>query len=175
MRFMHYLPLFIAPFILSLIFTPLVRILALRKGFVSYPRADRWHKHPTALLGGISIYLASALPTFFLKIPDKKIAGLIIGATFLFIIGLADDKFHLKPYTKLFCQIIAGCIAVSSGITLGLPQESFIAIPLTLLWIVGVTNSFNLLDNIDGLAAGIAGISAIMLFLSSFFFSHNPQ
>jgi len=172
---MHYLQLFIVPFILSLVFTPLVRILALKKGFVSYPRVDRWHKHPTALLGGISIYLASTIPAFFIKIPDKRILGLIIGATFLFGVGLADDKFHFKPYTKLFCQIIAGCIAIGHGITLGMPQESFIAIPLTLLWIVGVTNSFNLLDNIDGLASGIAGISAFMLFLSSLFFSHNPS
>lgn len=172
---MHYIFFFLIPFTISLIITPLVKRLALRKGYVAYPRADRWHKHPTALLGGISIFFASTLPTFFIKIPDKRIVGLIIGAAFLFIIGLADDKFHLKPYTKLFCQIIAGCIAVGYGIALGMPQESFIAIPLTLLWIVGVTNSFNLLDNIDGLAAGIAGISAFMLFLSSLFFSHNPS
>ena len=174
MHFMYYLPLFIVSFVLSLVFTPLVRILALKNGFVSYPRVDRWHKHTTALLGGIGIYLATIIPAFFIKIPDKRILGLIVGATFLFIVGLADDKFHLKPYTKLFCQIIAGCIAVGFGVTLGLPQEGFISIPLTLLWIVGVTNSFNLLDNIDGLAAGIAGISALMLFFSSLFFSHNP-
>ena len=75
----------------------------------------------------------------------------------MFVVGLADDKFHLKPYTKLFCQIIAGCLAVAFGVSLALPKEPFIAIPLTLLWIVLVTNAFNLLDNIDGLAGGLRG------------------
>ena len=171
---MHYLQLFIVPFILSLIFTPLVRIFALKNGFVAYPRADRWHKQPTALLGGISIFLAFLIPAVFLKIPDKRIIGLFTGATFLFFVGLADDRFHLKPYTKLFCQIIAGCLVVASGIILALPKEQLISIPLTLLWIVLVTNAFNLLDNIDGLAAGIAGISACILFLSSAVSSINP-
>ncbi len=149
-----------------MVLTPLVRVLALKKGFVAYPRADRWHKQATALLGGIGIYLAAVVPALFVKIPDKRILGLLIGGSFLFLVGLADDKFHLKPYTKLFCQIIAGCLAVAFGVSLALPKEPFIAIPLTLLWIVLVTNAFNLLDNIDGLAGGIAGIAGVMLFIS---------
>lgn len=171
---MQYILYFIIPFGISLALTPLVRALALKNGFVAYPRADRWHKHPTALLGGIGIYLASMITALFIRIPDKRIMGLLIGASFLFIVGLTDDKFHLRPYTKLFCQIIAGCLAVAFGISLALPKESFISIPLTLLWIVLVTNAFNLLDNIDGLAGGIAGISAFMLFISSLVFSSNP-
>jgi UDP-GlcNAc:undecaprenyl-phosphate GlcNAc-1-phosphate transferase len=171
---MHYLLYFLIPFGISLTLTPIVRFFALRNGFISYPRADRWHKHPTASLGGISIYLASLVPAFFIKIPDRRILGLLIGATFLFLVGLTDDKFHLKPYTNLFCQIIAGCVAVAYGVILGLPKDNFISIPLTLVWIVLVTNSFNLLDNIDGLAAGIAGIAAFMLFISSIVFSFNP-
>jgi len=171
---MRYTFYFLISLAISLTFTPLVKFFALKNGFVAYPRADRWHKHPTALLGGISIYLASLIPVLFIKIPDKRILGLFIGSSFLFLVGLADDKFHLKPYTKLSCQIIAGCLAIAFGVILGLPAEQFIAIPLTLLWIVGITNSFNLLDNIDGLACGIAGISAFMLFLSSAFFSHSP-
>ena len=146
----------------------------MRNGFLAYPRADRWHKHPTALLGGISIYLSCLIPALFIKIPDQRILGLFIGSTFLFSVGLADDKFHFKPYTKLFCQIIAGSVVVAYGVILGLPKESFFSIPLTLVWIVLVTNSFNLLDNIDGLSAGIAGISAFMLFLSSTVFPFNP-
>lgn len=171
---MQYIFYFFIPFALSLILTPFVKRLAITKGYVANPRADRWHKQPTALLGGISIYLASAVPALIIKIQDKRISGLFLGATFLFLIGLADDRFHLKPYTKLTCQIIAGCLAIAFGVVLGLPSEQFVAIPLTLLWIVLVTNSFNLLDNIDGLAVGIAGISAFMLFLSSVVFSTNP-
>jgi UDP-GlcNAc:undecaprenyl-phosphate GlcNAc-1-phosphate transferase len=171
---MQYLLFFLLSFALSLILTPLVRIFAIKNGLISYPRTDRWHKHPTALLGGISIYLASVIPAIFLGIVNKSVLGLFIGATFLFIVGLVDDKFHLTPYLKLFIQIVAGCIAILFGIVIGPPLNIILAIPLTLLWIVGVTNSFNLLDNIDGLAAGITAISSLMLFFSSIVFSNNP-
>ena len=165
---MQYIGYFIIPFGISLVLTPVVRILALRKGFVAYPRADRWHKQPTALLGGIGIYLAVIIPALFIKIPDKRILGLLIGASSLFFVGLADDKFHFTPYVKLFTQIIAGCLAIFFGISINFPNYGILSIPITLLWIILVTNSFNLLDNIDGLAGGIAGISAFMLFISSF-------
>lgn len=173
-KFMQYIPFFFIPFVLGLAFTPLVRFIAIKKELISYPRIDRWHKHPTAILGGISIYLASIISLFFLNPINKNVLGLFLGATFLFIIGLADDKFHFTPYVKLLAQIVAGCIAISFGIILGLPINNLLAIPLTLLWIIGVTNSFNLLDNIDGLAAGIANISSLMLFFSSLIFSNNP-
>src|SRR3990167_1562852 len=104
---MRYILYFLTAFGISLSLTPVVRFFALRNGFIAYPRADRWHKHPTALLGGISIYLASLIPALFIKIPDKRILGLFIGSGFLFLVGLADDRLHLKPYTKLFCQVIA--------------------------------------------------------------------
>jgi len=170
---MQYLPYFLTSFILSAVFTPLVRLIALKRSLVSYPRVDRWHKHPTAILGGISIYLASISPAFILGIINKNTLGLFIGATFLFIVGLLDDKFDFRPYTKLFLQIIAACIAIFFGATVGLPINKLLTIPLTLIWIVGVTNSFNLLDNIDGLAAGIAAISSLMIFFSSLIFANN--
>jgi UDP-GlcNAc:undecaprenyl-phosphate/decaprenyl-phosphate GlcNAc-1-phosphate transferase len=163
----------LVPFVLSLVFTPAVRYFALKNGLVSYPRADRWHKHPTAILGGIGIYFASMVTALLMGIVNKSTIGLFIGATFVFVAGLLDDRFHFRPYTKLFLQIIAACIAIFSGATLGLPVNKLITIPLTLIWIVGVTNSFNLLDNIDGLAAGIAAISSSMIFLSSLIFANN--
>lgn len=171
---MIYITYFLIPFALSLFFTPIIRIIAVKNGLVSYPRADRWHKKPTAILGGASIYLSSIISFFLLNTPSKNVWGLILGGTILFVVGLIDDKFHLAPYTKLFTQILAGCMAIFSGILLGFPVNNLLSIPLTLLWIVGVTNSFNLLDNIDGLAAGIAAISSLMLFFSSSVFSNNP-
>ena len=172
---MQYIGYFLIPFALSLIFTPLVRLVAIKGGLISFPRADRWHKKPTALLGGVSIYAATVIPVILLNIRDKNALGLFLGATILFAVGLADDKFHFTPYAKLFAQIIAGCIPIVFGITIGLPLSiSFLSVPLTLLWVVGVTNSFNLLDNIDGLAAGIAAIASLMLFFSSLVFSNNP-
>lgn len=177
---MQYIPFFIIPFILSLILTPLVRRIAIRNNLISYPRPDRWHKYPTALLGGISIYVGFILSILYLHLSgsinlvNKDVLSLFLGGTFLFIVGLLDDKFHLRPYIKLFTQIIAGCIVIFFGTIIGLPVNILLAIPLTLLWIVGVTNSFNLLDNIDGLAAGIAFISLLILFFSSLIFSNNP-
>jgi len=171
---MQYIPFFLVPFVLSLALTPIVRQIALKNGLVSYPRPDRWHKRPTALLGGISIYLASVASSFFLGLINKNAWGLFLGATFLFIVGLADDKFHFTPYVKLFTQIIAGCIAILFGVVIGLSLDIILSIILTLLWIIGITNSFNLLDNIDGLAAGIAAIASLMLFILSQLFYNNP-
>jgi len=170
---MNYLPFFLLPFILSLVFTPLVRSFAFKGGFISYPRPDRWHKHPTALLGGLSIYLAFIISALVLGLINKNSLGVFVGATLLFVVGLIDDKVHFTPYTKLFAQILAGGIAVLAGIVLKLPLGTVLFIPLTLLWIVAITNAFNLLDNIDGLAAGIAAISAFMLFVTSYLFSHS--
>jgi UDP-GlcNAc:undecaprenyl-phosphate GlcNAc-1-phosphate transferase len=169
-----YTSFFLAPFLLSLAITPIIRFIAIKINLVSYPRSDRWHKKPTALLGGISIYLSSFIPFLFIGPRDKNVLGLILGATVLFLVGLADDKFHFTPYIKLFAQIISGCIAVFFGVILGLPLNIIFTIPLTILWIIGVTNSFNLLDNIDGLAAGVAAISSLMLFISSAILSNNP-
>jgi len=172
-RIAQYIVIFLVPFTLSLLITPGVRLFALKNGFVSYPRADRWHKHPTALLGGASIYIASVFTAFAAGAINLNNIGLCAGATFLFIIGLVDDKNRIKPYTKLFFQIIAACIAVFSGAIIRLPVSNLIAIPLTLIWIVGVTNSFNLLDNIDGLAGGVAAISLMMIFFSSLILANN--
>lgn len=172
---MQYSIYFLASFLLSLIITPLVRQIAIKGGLVSYPRADRWHKKPTALLGGAGIYLASACTIAFLRHgATGPELGLFLGSTFLFAVGLIDDKFRIAPYTKLYMQIISGCIAIFFGTSIGWPENVLISLPLTLLWIVGVTNSFNLLDNIDGLCAGIAFIASMVMFFSSVLFSHNP-
>lgn len=164
---------FIIPLLISLILTPIVRAVSIKLNLISYPRADRWHKNPTAIFGGVAIYLASVIPAVTLIPGNKTMLGLCMGATFLFLVGVADDKLHFAPYSKLFAQIIAGCIVVFSGISIDLPFNNIFSIPLTILWIVGVTNSFNLLDNIDGLAAGIAVITAYMLFVSSILLSSN--
>lgn len=170
---MNYILFFSVPFVLSLALTPVVRAVARREGLIAAPRPDRWHKSPTALLGGVAIFISAALMFIFLP-HNKTTFGLFVGGAFLFAVGLIDDLVHLMPYVKLFTQVIAGCIAVLFGISLGLPLAGLLGIPLTLLWIIGITNSFNLLDNIDGLSAGIAAISALMLFFSSRFSSNNP-
>lgn len=170
---MQYIQFFLVPFVLSVIFTPLIRLFALKYDLVAYPRPDRWHKRPTALLGGVGIYLACVISMFVFGLARAQAFGLLLGGTFLFVLGLADDKFHFTPYVKLLAQIVAGCAAILFGIVIKLPIDALFNIPLTLLWIIGITNAFNLLDNIDGLAAGIACVSSLMLFASSLLFSNN--
>ena len=80
--------------------------------------------------------------------------------------GLIDDFVHLKPYSKLVGQIVAGCVVIANGMLLGPSAFPLLGIFLTLVWIVGVTNAFNLLDNMDGLSAGTACIAAFCLFLA---------
>jgi UDP-GlcNAc:undecaprenyl-phosphate GlcNAc-1-phosphate transferase len=116
----------------------------------------------------VGIYLAVSFTALSLGLVNRNSIGLFLGGSFLFLFGLSDDKFHFTPYVKLFAQMVAGGIAIVCGVSVGLPVNSVFVIPITLLWIIGITNSFNLLDNIDGLAAGIAAISSLMLAASAY-------
>ena len=91
---------------------------------------------------------------------------LVVGAGLVFLVGLIDDVVHLKPYSKLIGQIVAACVVIANGVVIGPPSVPVVAVFLTLLWIVGITNAFNLLDNMDGLAAGTACIAGMFLFLA---------
>jgi UDP-GlcNAc:undecaprenyl-phosphate GlcNAc-1-phosphate transferase len=152
------------------LFTLLVRAFAIKYNLVAKPKQDRWHKKPTALLGGIAIYAASTL-SFLLFSFNKNLLIWLIAPTVIFFVGIYDDFRKIRPYAKLLIQIFLSCIVVLSGFTFRIPKFPYLNIPLSIIWIVGITNSFNLLDNIDGLACGVAGISSLMLFLSSFLFT----
>jgi UDP-GlcNAc:undecaprenyl-phosphate GlcNAc-1-phosphate transferase len=93
--------------------------------------------------------------------------GLVGGGTLLFVTGLIDDFRRLRPHTKLIAQILAACVLVFSGVQIGTPWLAAVAIPVTILWVVGITNAFNLLDNMDGLSAGTAVIASTFLFAFS--------
>jgi len=162
----HELMMFFASLMLALMLTPIVRSVAIRYGFVALPREDRWHSTPTALLGGVGIFLAYALPLSFLISDDPALLPLLVGAGVMFLVGLVDDVLHLKPYSKLVGQIIAACIVMASGLRIGLTSLEIFNVFVTLIWIVGITNAFNLLDNMDGLATGTGCIAAFCLFLA---------
>ena len=152
--------------ILALLLTPVVRVVSIRFGYVAVPREDRWHTKSTALLGGVGIFLAYALPLSFLIAGERKLFWLLMGAGFIFLVGLVDDVIHLKPYSKLVGQIIAACIVMSSGLRIELTSFEIFNVFITIMWIVGITNAFNLLDNMDGLAAGTGCIASLCLFLA---------
>ena len=145
---------------IALVTTPVARAIARRVGLVAAPREDRWHRRPTALLGGPAIVTA-ALGSFFLLAshPSRLLLGWAGGAILIAALGVLDDLVGLRPVTKLIGQIVAALVPISLGLTIPIfhPLLSFW---ITLFWIVGIANAFNLLDNMDGLAAGIAAISA---------------
>jgi UDP-GlcNAc:undecaprenyl-phosphate GlcNAc-1-phosphate transferase len=146
--------------------TPLVALLARRLGAICQPRADRWHREPTPLLGGIAVFAAIMTTALLLGPRDRQLAGLLVGISLVFLLGLVDDLRPLPAQGKLAGQIAAACALVAAGIhvDLGVSAPLFaLELALTLLWVIGITNAFNLLDNMDGLSAGIAGIAGLML------------
>ena len=151
---------FSVSFILSLVLTAFVKRLARRRGLVAHPREDRWHREPIPLLGGVAICLSFFIP--FLLAPGKSRTLWILALVSLlsFTLGLLDDLWSLKPQTKLIGQILLASILIYLDFLLRLTPYPFFNIILTLIWIVGITNALNLLDNMDGLCAGVTVIAA---------------
>jgi UDP-GlcNAc:undecaprenyl-phosphate/decaprenyl-phosphate GlcNAc-1-phosphate transferase len=163
-------PIDLLPVVLSfagtLVLTPVVRALARRRGVVARPKSDRWHKKPTALLGGGAIFTVVAAVDLAL-VPLTPQARVVLGAgAFLFLVGLIDDFFNLKPYQKLSGQIMGAAVVVWCGLTLPWTGSLPVNMAITLFWLIGITNAVNLLDNMDGLAAGIAAIASTFLALN---------
>ena len=161
---MNYLFALIIPFSIVVLVTPVIIMIAKRTGMISQPQSNRWHSRPTALLGGIGIFIGVVSSIIWIGLLDSIYSGLVFGAVLIFISGLYDDVKGLRPYVKLIIHIIAGVLVMTSGVFLGnglLP--GYIAIPITLLWVVGITNAMNLLDNMDGLCSGISGIIGLFL------------
>jgi UDP-GlcNAc:undecaprenyl-phosphate GlcNAc-1-phosphate transferase len=150
-------------FLLGLILTLLVRAASPRVGMLAAPRRDRWHQNPTPVLGGVAIYI-SFVVGFLVFAPRLSSAYAIVAAgTLLFLTGLIDDAVHIKPYAKLVIQMIASATLVYFGLRLPWVDYKWINDVLTIFWLVGITNAINLLDNMDGLAGGIASISSVFL------------
>jgi UDP-GlcNAc:undecaprenyl-phosphate GlcNAc-1-phosphate transferase len=158
---------------LATVMTPVAGRIAGRIGLVAYPKRDRWHRTPTPMLGGIAIFLGS-VPLVVLIAEAvsahmlDRFAALLMGAVLIFTLGLIDDIKPLPPYAKLLGQIVAACVLVAS-LPIGryLPW-SVLMVPVMIFWIVAVTNAFNLLDNMDGLSAGIGAIVSGTLFVFNF-------
>ena len=174
-----YLLSFVVALAASLLLTPVVIRLAHRYELVARPKESRWHSRPTALFGGVAIWV-SFLGTVlaFLEVDNPRLtimlAGVLLAAGLMFLVGLVDDFAHLRPATKLIAQVAAGCILVYCGVRFGLLDMPLVTIPLTIFWVVGITNAFNLLDNMDGLAAGIAAVCSAAIFASNLILGGDP-
>jgi UDP-GlcNAc:undecaprenyl-phosphate GlcNAc-1-phosphate transferase len=153
-----------AAFLASLLVTVVVRSLARRLGLVAKPRADRWHRRPTALFGGVGIYIGF-VAGFLAHRPADAVGDwlLIVCSSAMFVLGLIDDLVQLKPYAKLIGQIAVSSLFTMYGLRLHWLPSPPLDQALTIFWLVGITNAVNLLDNLDGLAGGVAAIAASYL------------
>ncbi|HEY1913149.1 MAG TPA: hypothetical protein VGG73_19650 [Vicinamibacterales bacterium] len=155
---------FLAALTLSLVVTPLCRLVAGRLGFVAKPREDRWHKRPTAMFGGVAIAFTTLV--LGLTMPADARLWQLMGCGFVIAaFGLVDDVMSLKASTKLIAQIMLSSALVFFGLRLHWTGSMVGDAMLTLFWIVGITNGFNLLDNMDGLCAGTTLIAGLFLLL----------
>lgn len=176
--------LFVSGLIGVLVLTPLVIRMCFRFRIFDYPNSRKVHDHPVPRIGGVALYAAFSLISVFLVIINDRIRASFylnerfwisfgIGATIVFALGLYDDIKHASIWTKFAIQAIAALIPISQGGVLiqsigiplnGLLYIGWLAYPLTIIWIVGVTNAFNLIDGLDGLAGGIGFIATTSLF-----------
>ncbi len=145
------------------ILTWIVRKLARRYSLVSIPRKDRWSRKPTALMGGIAIYLSFIIGCLVFADRLSRVWSILLAGSILFAVGVIDDLAQLKPYKKLVAQLIAASIVIFAGIALPWTSSAPVNFFFTVFWLVGITNAINLLDNMDGLAGGISLIACIFL------------
>ena len=178
---------------LVLLLTPLARRLAVWLGAIDMPHDRKVHENPTPTLGGVAILLAVIISLLLCKVlvtyssalakplgmvdalSSYQLLGIILAATFIAVLGAVDDMRHLSPWMKLAGQVMAALVLVSFGVeisTIALPRGNVVdltaspilSILLTIVWMVAFTNIINLIDGLDGLAAGIAFISAVAFF-----------
>lgn len=147
--------------------TPLVQRLAQRTGMVDKPSARKQHTVPTPLLGGLAIYVGVIVALIILgdRFYVSQVIGIFVGATLVSFLGLWDDRRSLSPWAKLAGQFLAAGIVTMTDVRIGLFPWPALNVAATLLWVVGITNAMNLLDNMDGLTGGIAAIAALFFLL----------
>ncbi len=146
--------------------TPVARWVALRLGVLDQPASRKIHVSPVPLLGGAAIYGAFILALIFFGdlFYVNEVVSIFIGATLCSLVGALDDRRGLGSYPKLAVQVLAAGILIFGGVQVRIFGH-WLDIVITLIWVVGITNAFNLLDNMDGLSAGIAMIAAVFFTL----------
>src|SRR5438445_464826 len=145
---------------LSVALTLVSERLARRFGLVARPVADRWHRQTIPMLGGIAIVVGTLVPAVVVARTSANFVALAIVATAMALVGLVDDVRRLSPQAKLLAQLLLGSVLLFLGFSLRLTGFPLADVLLTLFWVVGITNAFNLLDNMDGLSSTIAIVTA---------------
>ena len=160
--------------LLAYTLTPLVRVLAIKIKAIDVPTdGRRMHHKPIPRIGGLAIFLAFLITSIGFCRLDRELVTILIGGSALVLLGILDDVYRLNAFLKLAVQIVAALFAVSQGVTIDYicffgKYVAFgnWAIPITVFWIVGLTNAVNFIDGLDGLACGVSAISSISLCLT---------
>ena len=173
-------------FVVSFLMCPMVKSFAYKIGAIDVPKDNRrMHKKPVPRLGGLAIFLGFMVSMLLFVKVDHQMQGILLGASIIVVLGVVDDMSPLRAYFKFCVQIFAALVAVFHGVvvqTLSNPNVfadspywdlGWLAIPITVLWIVGITNAVNLIDGLDGLACGVSTISAISMLVIALLVSES--
>lgn len=169
-----YVPVFLEALVISLVLTPAARAAAVRAGLVYVPNSRTVHRHPMPIMGGIAIFAAFAVTVLHRAGLGRDLLGPLVGSTIVFAVGVRDDIRDLSPLPKFIGQIAAAAAAIYLGVQIEFVTNPFgpgmiylgaWGVPITFLWLLGMTNVVNFLDGLDGLAAGVSSIAAIALFV----------
>ncbi|MFB4167174.1 glycosyltransferase family 4 protein [Virgibacillus sp. JSM 102003] len=166
---MEYIALIVS-FVTTVILTPVVKKLAIKIGAIDKPNQRKVHSKVMPRLGGLSIYITFMGWLIFFQSNSEYVWYLVIGGTIIVIVGLLDDIIELSAKVKFAGQILAA-VVISTGVQIefiNLPFDATLefgmwSIPLTILWIVGVSNAINLIDGLDGLASGVSAIALLTI------------
>ena len=167
-------------FVISFVATPVVRSFAKQVGAIDVPDKKRHiHSHPIPRMGGLAIFLGFLLSVLLFANITPQVRGILLGAILIVVVGAIDDVLNLNAWLKFCVQIVAAVIAVLSGVIINVVSNpllitgeqaitvGILAVPVTILWIVGVTNSVNLIDGLDGLACGVSAIASLSMLVVS--------
>jgi UDP-GlcNAc:undecaprenyl-phosphate/decaprenyl-phosphate GlcNAc-1-phosphate transferase len=166
-----YLPLILVSFVAAFLATPLAGRVAHKTGFVDEPKPHKVHIQPIPLLGGLAIYIALAVALGIALLQTNynlyltELLAIGGGSTLLVLVGLWDDRHGMAPRIKIAAQCAAAAMLIFAGIKVNLFPWEWLNILVTFIWVIGITNAINLMDNMDGLAAGVAAVAALFFAL----------
>lgn len=171
---------FVVASVVSYFISPFIMRFAKLVGAVDVPEDERrMHKKPVTRLGGLSIFLGFMIAVFIFNDISNQVAGILIGAVIIVVLGVLDDIYRLSAWKKLIVQIIAALVPVFFDVVVHVFSNPLYifgiggpyldlgiwAYPLTVIWIIGITNSVNLIDGLDGLAVGVSSIASVSMLI----------
>src|SRR5436190_1962951 len=169
---------FVLSFVFALCFTPMMRKAALQLGIVDKPDGKlKQHGNTIPYLGGIAVFAAFLFAVaVFPDFNDGETLGLLLAGCIALLVGLIDDFGALTPSQKLLGQALAALVLIKSGTYIKLAfLPIYVAVPLTIFWILAVTNAFNIIDIMDGLASGVAAVAAISIAAANYMAGRDSQ